>query len=150
MGEVCRVYDVAEVDGHAAAHEKGILHRDLKPANVMIDGRGQVRITDFGLAGWAGEITGPEISAGTPDHMSPEQIDGKGVSVQSDIYALGHVPFDQPVAVLTASRREPLRSPGQVTLLLLVTAGALFLARRNWRIGRGDRRGATRWSGGMS
>src|SRR6202162_3244769 len=42
--------------GLGAAHERGVLHRDLKPGNIMIDGRGQVRITDFGLAGLAAEI----------------------------------------------------------------------------------------------
>ncbi|MCP4205149.1 MAG: protein kinase [bacterium] len=75
--------------GLAAAHAEGILHRDLKPANVMLDERGRVRITDFGLAGFVGEFERAELIAGTPAYMSPEQLAGKGVSVQSDLYALG-------------------------------------------------------------
>ncbi len=127
---VCRVYDIGEVDGAhylsmeyidgedlssllrrigrlpedkaiqiarqlcaglAAAHDQGILHRDLKPANIMLDGRGDVRITDFGLAGLADGFTGLEIRAGTPAFMAPEQLSGKEVTVRSDIYALGLV-----------------------------------------------------------
>ncbi len=80
--------------GLAAAHEEGILHRDLKPANVMIDGRGQAKITDFGLAGLAGEFEGEEVRAGTPFYMAPEQLAGKDVSVRSDIYALGLVLYE--------------------------------------------------------
>jgi serine/threonine-protein kinase len=74
--------------GLAAAHDKGVLHRVLKPANVMIDGRGRVRITDFGLAVSAGDkIPGDDVS-GTPPCMEPEQFAGKGATVRSDIYAL--------------------------------------------------------------
>jgi predicted Ser/Thr protein kinase len=130
---VCRVYDVGEVDGAnfftmeyvdgedlasllrrigrlppdkaveiarqicaglAAAHAKGVLHRDLKPANIMLDGRGQVSITDFGLAGVADDIRGPEVRSGTPAYMAPEQIEGREVSLLSDIYALGLVLYE--------------------------------------------------------
>ena len=77
--------------GLAAAHERGVLHRDLKPANIMIDGRGHVRITDFGLAALAGDVHGGEIRSGTPAYMSPEQKAGKEVTTRSDIYALGLV-----------------------------------------------------------
>ncbi len=77
--------------GLAAAHEIGVLHRDLKPANIMIDGRGRVRITDFGLAAFAGEIGGREILSGTPAYMAPEQLAGREVSVRSDLYSLGLV-----------------------------------------------------------
>ncbi len=77
--------------GLAAAHDKGVLHRDLKPHNVMIDGQGRVRITDFGLAGFAEDFVGKEVYAGTPAYMAPEQFDGRGVSVKSDIYSLGIV-----------------------------------------------------------
>jgi serine/threonine-protein kinase len=77
--------------GLAAAHDKGVLHRDLKPHNVMIDGQGRVRITDFGLAGFAEDFIGKEVYAGTPAYMSPEQLAGRGVSVKSDIYSLGVV-----------------------------------------------------------
>src|SRR5689334_17116646 len=74
--------------GLGAAHEKGVLHRDLKPANVMIDGRGQVIIMDFGLAGLAGQLQG-DVRSGTPAYMAPEQLAGTEVTVKSDIYALG-------------------------------------------------------------
>jgi Protein kinase domain len=80
--------------GLAAAHEHGVIHRDLKPANVMIDGRGKVRITDFGLAGAAGSFHEEESLAGTPAYMAPEQFEGKEASVRSDIYALGLVLYE--------------------------------------------------------
>ncbi|UCC29398.1 MAG: serine/threonine protein kinase [Phycisphaerales bacterium] len=80
--------------GLAAAHGVGILHRDLKPANVMLDGQGQVRITDFGLAALPEQIKAGEIRAGTPAYMAPEQMAGREVTVQSDIYALGLVLYE--------------------------------------------------------
>jgi serine/threonine-protein kinase len=80
--------------GLAAAHDKGVLHRDLKPANVMLDGRGRVRITDFGLAVAAGEDVVEADVSGTPPYMAPEQFAGKGASVRSDIYALGLVLYE--------------------------------------------------------
>jgi Protein kinase domain len=130
---VCRVYDIGEVDGLpflsmeyvdgedlasllrrigrlppdkaldiarrlctglAAAHETGVLHRDLKPANIMIDGRGQARIADFGLAAVAGTLEAAEIRNGTPAYMAPEQLAGREVTVKSDLYALGLVLYE--------------------------------------------------------
>jgi serine/threonine-protein kinase len=80
--------------GLAAAHEKGVLHRDLKPANVMLDARGQVLLTDFGLAGLAGRIEGAEVRNGTPAYMAPEQLSGHEVTARSDIYSLGLVLYE--------------------------------------------------------
>jgi hypothetical protein len=80
--------------GLAAAHAKGILHRDLKPANIMIDGRGEPRITDFGLAMTYEDSADSDIVAGTPAYMAPEQLEGKAASVQSDLYALGLVLYE--------------------------------------------------------
>ena len=80
--------------GLAAAHDVGFLHRDLKPANIMIDAEGNARILDFGLGGLADEFAEDEIRAGTPAYMSPEQIDGREQTVQSDIYSLGLVLYE--------------------------------------------------------
>ena len=80
--------------GLAAAHGLGILHRDLKPANVMLDGRGRVRIMDFGLAALAADLSPDETGAGTPAYMAPEQIGGGEITLRSDVYALGLVLYE--------------------------------------------------------
>ena len=79
--------------GLAAAHDRGVLHRDLKPANVMLDGRGIVKITDFGLANFPEQI-GLDDIAGTPAYMAPEQLTGMPATLASDVYALGLVLFE--------------------------------------------------------
>jgi predicted Ser/Thr protein kinase len=76
--------------GLAAAHDRGVLHRDLKPSNIMIDGRGRVRIMDFGLAVPTSEGSVREV-AGTPAYMAPEQFAGERVTERTDLYALGLV-----------------------------------------------------------
>jgi len=80
--------------GLAAAHNAGVIHQDLKPANVLIDARGRVRITDFGVAQVASQARDPSVIAGTPAYMAPERLNGRGSSVQSDIYSLGLVLYE--------------------------------------------------------
>jgi hypothetical protein len=103
--------------GLAAAHDKGVLHRDLKPANIMIDGRGHVLITDFGLAGIMGQIEGIEARNGTPGYMAPEQLSGTEVSAQSDIFALGVVLYE----MFTGKR--PFNASTRAELVQLVEKG---------------------------
>ena len=105
--------------GVAAAHDQGILHRDLKPANVMIDGRGSVKVTDFGLAAMAASIDARDIRAGTPGYMSPEQWSGRAVKARSDVYSLGLVLYElftgKPAFSDTASRGPRHRDSGGAT-----------------------------------
>jgi len=80
------------LEGVKVLHENGIIHRDLKPSNIMIDTGGKIKILDFGISK---EITDMEKTAstgevvGSPQYMSPEQILGKDIDFQSDIYQLG-------------------------------------------------------------
>ena len=78
--------------GLGAAHDQGILHRDLKPANLLIDGKGRLQITDFGISTFA---DGPQfVRGGTPAYMAPELFKGEPATEQSDIYSLGVTLFE--------------------------------------------------------
>jgi serine/threonine-protein kinase len=110
--------------GLTAAHEAGVLHRDLKPANIMLDDRGKVRITDFGLATMSDECGG-EVPAGTPAYMAPEQLAGKPGSVQSDLYSLGlslYEVFTGKRALESQAPADPLRRTGRPVLSARVLA----------------------------
>ena len=83
-------------EGLDEAHRLGVVHRDLKSNNIMIDKEGNVRIMDFGIARSleANGITGAGVMIGTPEYMSPEQVEGKEVDQRSDIYSLGVILYE--------------------------------------------------------
>ncbi|OGD18710.1 MAG: hypothetical protein A2W03_08975, partial [Candidatus Aminicenantes bacterium RBG_16_63_16] len=104
-------------EGLAEAHSLGIVHRDLKPGNVMIDQDGQARIMDFGIARsvTVKGITGAGVMIGTPEYMSPEQVEGQEVDLRADLYSLGvilyemltaRVPFDGETALNVAYKHK--------------------------------------------
>ena len=111
-------------EGLTEAHRLGVVHRDLKPSNVMIDKDGNARIMDFGIArSLKGKgITGAGMIIGTPEYMSPEQVDGKETDQRSDIYSVGvilyemltgRLPFegDTPLSIAVQHRSDPPKNP---------------------------------------
>jgi serine/threonine protein kinase len=82
------------------AHEQGIVHRDLKPANIIVDHHGNVKIMDFGIARLFQEnCQMTQTVVGTPEYMSPEQVELKAVTPHTDIYSLGLVLYEMVTGV---------------------------------------------------
>ena len=110
------------------AHQQGVIHRDVKPANILITQSGEPMLTDFGIAKIlldteeTADLTGTGMGVGTPEYMSPEQFQGKGVDARTDVYSLGVVLYemvtgrkpyqaDTPAAVLIKQVTEALPRP---------------------------------------
>ena len=89
-------------EGLSEAHRLGVVHRDLKPSNIMIDKEGDAKIMDFGIARTVKEkgITGSGVMIGTPEYMSPEQVEAKEVDQRSDIYSLGIILYEMTTGQL--------------------------------------------------
>lgn len=83
----------------AAAHGQGVVHRDIKPENVLLDRQHGIKLTDFGIAqlmdGQSFTATGQIL--GSPQHMSPEQVEGKDCDARSDIFSLGSLLYQLAV-----------------------------------------------------
>ncbi|HWY31931.1 MAG TPA: protein kinase, partial [Candidatus Acidoferrum sp.] len=118
------------------AHDQGIVHRDIKPENILLDRRGRVKVADFGLAkiiepesgradlkvrqrSEAAQQHGPTGVMGTPQYMSPEQIQAPGeVDHRADIYALGVVFYQMLTGELPGKRLEPPSHKVQIDVRL--------------------------------
>jgi eukaryotic-like serine/threonine-protein kinase len=111
-----------------AAHARGVIHRDIKPGNIMLNERGDVKVTDFGIARvttTAETVAQTAAILGTASYLSPEQAQGLPVDGRSDIYSLGCVLFemvtgrppflgDSPVAVASKQVLEQPIPPSRL------------------------------------
>jgi serine/threonine-protein kinase len=93
-------------------HRNGVIHRDLKPENVMIDAGDRIKLIDFGLANNSGArritFAKPANMMGTPDYISPEQVEGKRGDARSDLYALGVMLYEMLVGKVPFEGPNPL------------------------------------------
>jgi len=135
------VYIAKQVcEGLTEAHKLGVVHRDLKPQNIMIDKQGHAHIMDFGIARSMKTkgVTTSGMMIGTPDYMSPEQVEGKPVDVRADIYAMGVIlyemstgttPFqgDTALSVAIKHTREKPRNPREINNQIPVQLSTIIL-----------------------
>ncbi|HEX4951772.1 MAG TPA: protein kinase [Thermoanaerobaculia bacterium] len=113
LGEILRVVREA-AEGLDYAHSQGVIHRDIKPANLLLDGRGRVKISDFGIAKLADQSTDMTHSGwvvGSPHYLAPEQVRGEKLDGRADLFGLGVVLYE------LLSRHRPFEGDTLSTLI---------------------------------
>jgi serine/threonine-protein kinase len=123
-------------------HSQGVVHRDLKPENIMVDAEDNIKLLDFGIAAKAGarRLTFGKLShtMGTPDYISPEQVQGKRGDCRTDVYAFGvmlyemltgQVPFEgtNALVVMNARLHYDPQSPREIDPEIPRTVEAILL-----------------------
>jgi serine/threonine protein kinase/formylglycine-generating enzyme required for sulfatase activity len=134
------------VDAVAVLHEAGVVHRDIKPSNVLIDLKGNVRLSDLGLArlGEGADLTRPGSELGTPGYMAPEQYEGQSKpDARVDVFGLGATIYCALTLALPYGRqritpRIPLPKPPSARQRLL-TADDDAVLLKALEPGRNDR-----------
>lgn len=92
---------LALLDALEYSHHEGVVHRDIKPSNILLDERGQIKVSDFGIARIeSSALTQYGLVVGTPFYMSPEQCMGEDTDARTDLYAVGVIAYE-----LLAGRR---------------------------------------------
>lgn len=133
--QLCRALEVA--------HEQGVIHRDIKPQNMVVEPSGFLKVMDFGIARLANlpkgkGLTEAGMSIGTPDYMSPEQLQGLDLDARSDLYSAGvvlfecvsgRVPFeaDTPWALIAKHLEEDAPDPRTLNPEVPETLAAVIL-----------------------
>ncbi|MBI5059459.1 serine/threonine protein kinase [candidate division KSB1 bacterium] len=94
--DIALTITLAVLEGLTTAHAAGIIHRDLKPDNVLVSNRGEVKITDFGMASLRDQpsVTMEGMVIGTPSYMAPEQASGAELTAATDLFAVGLMLFE--------------------------------------------------------
>jgi serine/threonine protein kinase len=140
LAEACKGLHAAHTTPHPDGSASGLVHRDIKPGNILIASNGDVKLSDFGIALFAGrvaEATAHGQLKGTPAYMSPEQVFGEPMDARSDIFSMGLTLFtlcttrlaftgSSPMKIAVRIAEEPMESQAAELDALLPGLGDIF------------------------